>query len=168
MALTLLSSGVDTLHLSARGGVRAEVLEALEAAKREAQATEDAVPFEFPMTGQAFLLKPYGLRGYGLWLASPDFELLLGRGARFPAALVQLHAAYLHSMGAEWALRLVEQLLRLEVFGGPPELVVSRVDLYADTQGWDLELADLRCFVCRGAGAGPSWIGSRPSPRAGG
>ncbi len=113
---------------------------------------DEPVPFEFPLTGQAFMLKPYGLRGYAHWLASPDFELLLGRNARFPAALVQLHSAYLHSMGAEWALQLAEQLLRLEVFGGPPELVVSRVDLYADSQGWDLELADMRRFVCRGRG----------------
>jgi len=152
LALVLLSSGVDTLHLSARGGVRADVWEALEASKREAQATEEAVPFEFPTTGQAFLLKPYGPRGYAYWLTSPDFELLLGRNEKFPAVLVQLHSAYLHSMGAEWALHLVDQLLRLEVFGGRPEVVVSRVDLYADAQGWDLELPDMRRFVCRGRG----------------
>jgi hypothetical protein len=150
VALRVLASGVDTLHLSARGAVRAEVWEALEAAKREAQAEEAAVPFDFPATGRAFLVKPYGLRGYTYWLASPDFELMLGRSERFPAAIVQLHSAGLHSMGAERAVDAAEALLRAEVFASPAELVVSRVDVYADSTGWELELADLDRFVCRG------------------
>src|SRR5579859_6151458 len=116
MALRVLSSGVDTLHLSARGTVRGEVWEALEAARREAQAAGESVPFGFELTGQAFLLKPHGLRGYAYWLTSPDVELLLGRSERFPAALLQFHSAYLHSVGVGWAVDLVEQLLRLEVF----------------------------------------------------
>ncbi|HSR23705.1 MAG TPA: hypothetical protein VLW53_09150, partial [Candidatus Eisenbacteria bacterium] len=149
MALRVLSSGVDTLHLSARGTVRSEVWAALEEAKGRVQAADEAAPFDFDLTGQAFMLKPHGLRGYAYWLASPDFELLLGRSERFPAALVQLHSAYLHSMGVEWAVELAAQLLRLEV-AGRPELLVSRVDLYADATGWRLELADLDRFVCRG------------------
>jgi hypothetical protein len=152
VTLRLLASGIDTLHLSAKGTVRAGVWEALEEAKREAQEADEAVPFEFPVTSQAFLLKPYGLRGYAYWLTSPDFELLIGRGARFPAALVQLHAAYLHSMGPAWSVDLAVQLLRLEVFAGVADVTVSRVDLYADGQGWDLDLADLRRFVCRARG----------------
>ncbi len=150
MALRVLSLGVDTLHLSARGAVRAEVWEALEAAKREAQAAEEAVPVDFELTGQAFLLKPYGLRGYAYWLTSPDVELLLGRSERFPAGILQFHSPYLHSVGVGWAVDLIEQLLRLEVFAHPPELVVSRVDVYADATGWKLVLADLDRFVCRG------------------
>jgi len=63
---------------------------------------------------------------------------------------VQLHSAYLLSMGVEWAVELAAQLLRLEVFAGRPDLLVSRVDLYADAMGWRLELADLERFVCRG------------------
>jgi hypothetical protein len=136
--------------MSARGVVRAEVWEALEATKLRAQAEESAAPFDFAVTGRAFLVKPYGLRGYTYWLASPDFELLLGRSERFPAALVQLHAAGLHSMGAERAVDAAEELLRVEVFASPPELIVSRVDVYADSTGWDLELVDLDRFVCRG------------------
>jgi hypothetical protein len=38
------------------------------------------------------------------------------------------------------------------VFAGPPQVTVSRVDVYADMQGWRLELADLDRFVCRGRG----------------
>jgi hypothetical protein len=152
MPLKVVSSGVDTLHLSVRGAVRKEVWEAAEEAKRRAQEGEEAAPFEFPLTGQAFLVKPHGLRGYAYWLSSPDFEVVLGQSKRFPAALVQLHSAYLHSMGAAGALDLVEQLLRLEVFAEPPAVTTSRVDVYADSQRWDLDLHDLRRFVCLGRG----------------
>lgn len=150
MVLRLLASGIDTLHVSARGAVRPEVREALEVVKRDAQEADEPVPYEFPLTAQAFMVKPYGLRGYTHWLTSPDFELLLGRGERFPAALVQLHSAYLHSVGAEWAVGMMTQLLDLEVFASPPVVVVSRIDVYADTQGWRPVLADLDRFVCRG------------------
>src|SRR5947209_18533561 len=99
MAITILSSGIDTLHVSARGDLRAAGLERLEETKRRAQEGESQVPIEFPVTGQAFLMKPFGLRGYAFWLTSPDFELVIGKGERFPAALFQLHSAYLHSCG---------------------------------------------------------------------
>jgi hypothetical protein len=47
-------------------------------------------------------------------------------------------------MGVDASLRLVEQLLRHDLFGGPYQLTVSRIDLYADFQGWVPELTDLR------------------------
>jgi hypothetical protein len=42
----------------------------------------------------------HGWRGYTYWLSSPDFELMLGRSAKFPAVVCQLHAAYLHSVAS--------------------------------------------------------------------
>jgi hypothetical protein len=148
--LKVLASGIDTLHLSARGTIRPELWEVLEQARLQAQAEEQLVPVELGDSGQCFNVKGHGLRGYALWLTSPDYELLLGKSERFPAALVQLHAAYLHSMGAEAALDLVVMMLRREIFAGECEIRVSRIDLYADLQGWDLEIDDLRRFV--GAG----------------
>jgi hypothetical protein len=71
----------------------------------------------------------------------------LGKSDRFPAVHVQLHSAYLHSVGLQWALDLLELLLRHDVFGSAYELMVSRIDLYADVQGLALELVDLRRFV---------------------
>jgi hypothetical protein len=146
----VLSSGVDTLHLSVRGSIRPDVWAALEASRDEARASEEPVMVELGDSGQASLIKPHGLRGYTLWLSSPDCELLLGRSERFPAALVQLHSAYLHSMGVEAAVVLVEQALRREVFAGAIEVTVSRIDLYADMQGWALDVDDLGRFVCLG------------------
>src|SRR5262249_3222870 len=134
--LRVLASGVDTLHASARGVVRPEVWDLLEEAKRCAQAEDDQTAFDFPVTSGAFLIRPHGWRGYTYWLSSPDFELMLGRSEKFPAVVCQLHAAYLHSVGMTWALEFVELLLRHDVFAGSYELLVSRLDLYADFQGW--------------------------------
>ena len=145
--LRTLASGVDTLHASARGVVRPEVWNLLEEAKRRAQAGEEEVALDFPVTSGAFLVRPHGWRGYTYWLSSPDFELMLGRSEKFPAVVCQLHAAYLHSVGVAWALEFMELLLRHDVFAGSYELLVSRLDLYADFQGWVPVLEDLHRFV---------------------
>ncbi len=146
--MKVVASGVDTLHLSARGEVRADVLERLEEWKLRAQDASETIAFEFPATGQAFMLRPYGLRGYAYWLSSPDFELIVGRSDRFPPILVQLHSPYLHACGQKLSVDLVELLLDHDVFVARTETTVSRIDLYADTQGWDPTLPDLERFVC--------------------
>jgi hypothetical protein len=76
----------------------------------------------------------------------------VGRSEKFPLVYVQMHSAYLHSMGVEPALHLVELFLRHELLGGPAELLVSRLDVHCDYQGWDPEIEDIRRFVCRGRG----------------
>jgi len=145
--LRVLVSGVDTLHVSARGVVRSEVWDLLDEAKRRAKTEDEEVAFDFPVTTGAFLLRPHGWRGYTYWLSSPDFELMLGRSEKFPAVVCQLHAAYLHSVGVAWALRFVELLLHHDVFLGAYKLLASRLDLYADIQGWVPVLEDLHRFV---------------------
>ncbi len=147
--LRVLSSGVDTLHVSAGGTVRAEVWDELDAARNEAAAGEPG-PVELGDTGQVFEVQPHGWRFYGLWLRSPDYELMLGRNEKFPAAVAQLHSAYLHSMGVWSAVGLVESTLRRAVLVGPGKLCVSRIDLYADVQGWPLWVEDMGRFVSRG------------------
>src|SRR5712692_958809 len=150
MSIAVLSAGIDTLHLSVRGQLKSHVRQALEQAKARAQESEEPLPIEFPVTSQAFLIKPFGLRGYTYWLTSPDFELVLGKGERFPAALIQFHSAYLHACGPAMAWDLVDLLLRHDIFSTGPEVVVSRVDLYVDFQGWIPVVEDLNRFVCQG------------------
>src|SRR5260370_30752617 len=140
MSIAVLSAGVDTLHVSVRGQLKSSVREALEEAKVRAQAAEEPIPFELPVTSQAFLVKPFGLRGYTFWLTSPDFELVLGKGERFPAALIQFHSAYLHACGPAMAWDLVDVLLTPDLFSKRPDVVVSRVDLSAECQGWVVPL----------------------------
>jgi hypothetical protein len=61
-----------------------------------------------------------------------------------------LHSAFLHSVGVDAAMDAVASLLIEDIFAWPPEMNASRIDLYADVQGWDLELTDLRRFVALG------------------
>jgi hypothetical protein len=143
----VLSTGIDTLNLAAKGVVRTEVWELVEEAQQRARLEEELQPVEFPVTAQAFLVKPHGLRGYAYWLTSPDFELILGKSEKFPPVLVQLHSAYMHSVGIDRALDLMEALLKYEIFIGDYRLNVSRIDVYADFQGWEAQLADLDRFV---------------------
>jgi hypothetical protein len=145
--LHVRSSGIDTLNLAARGAVRNEIWELLAEAKLNAQEGDEAELIRFPVSGQVFLLKPYGVRGYTYWLTSPNYELMLGTSEKFPAVLAQMHAAYLHSLGVDEGLERGRALLEGDLFAGSYELTVSRIDLYADMQGWCPELGDLRRFV---------------------
>jgi hypothetical protein len=95
--------GVDTLLLSARGTVRAEVWEELEGAKRRAHGADEEVRFGFPVTRELVSAPTLRLAGYTYWLSSPDLELMLGRSEKFPAVVCQLNAAYLYSVGFGWA-----------------------------------------------------------------
>jgi hypothetical protein len=86
--------------------------------------------------GRTFNVQGHGTRGYGPWMSSADWALMLTQSERFPAALAQLHSAYLHSMGVTAAVRLVEETLRRAVLVGGEAFTVSRIDPYADVQGW--------------------------------
>ncbi len=145
--MRLLASGIDTLNLSVRGTVQESVWDLFAEAQKRARLNEGDELFSFPVTEETFDCHPYGWRGYTYWMSSPDFELMVGRSTKFPAVLVQMHSAFLHSMGIDPALDQVERLLRLDVFAGPFKETVSRIDLHADLQGWDLHTADLDRFV---------------------
>jgi hypothetical protein len=149
MSVRLLSSGVDSLYVSATGGLRADVLSALEAARARADHERDAVPVAFEREPWRLLLRPQGYRGYRFWLTSPEVEVWLGRTLEGPAARVQLHSAFLHAEGAVKALAAVDCLLDGELFTVRPGLTVSRVDVYADVQGWSPVPADMGRFVSK-------------------
>jgi hypothetical protein len=143
----VLSSGVDTLELTARGKVREVVWADLLDVQRRAVQNEQ--PESVELAGQAFLVQPYGWRNYGLWLRSDDFELMLGCNEHFPAARVEVSSSCLHALGPQLAAELVGSTLSCRVLSGEVEPKVSRVDLYCDVQGWPLRLEDLRRFVTR-------------------
>lgn len=73
MSMRVLTSGIDSLYFSVRSSVRAEAWELLRRAKDRAEHERELAPLEFPLTGQAFLVKPHGWRGYTFWATSPDF-----------------------------------------------------------------------------------------------
>ncbi len=142
-----LASGIDTLNLSVRGAVGEAAWDLLGEVQQRARDNDGSELLSFPVTEEAFACRPYGWRGYTYWLSSPDFEMMFGRSTKFPAVMVQLHSAFLHSVGVDEALDQVERLFRHDLFVGPFKQSVSRIDLHADLQGWHPRTSDLDRFV---------------------
>jgi hypothetical protein len=148
----VLSSGVDTLNLSVRGTLDEEVMADVEAARDEAKEEGDLVRYDVP-GGGSFLIRGHGARGYSCVLTCSDMDLKLGAGPEFPSGSLELRSSFLHSIGPAAAVDRVLAVLAA-FYATPPRLSVSRVDLYADVQGWALEVDDLRRFVSLGRNRG--------------
>jgi hypothetical protein len=149
MTVRVLVSGVDRLELSASGVVPDHVWPVLESARVDAESSGQPVPFEFARSGRRLLMHGQGFHGRRYKLTGGDYVLGLGGSPRWLPAYVQLYSAHVHAHGPERASELFGELLAADVFASPFELLVSRVDIYADSQGWRLDLEDVRRFVSR-------------------
>jgi hypothetical protein len=147
--LVVLSSGVDSLNLSAWGDLQDGVLSALAEKREQARLAGEPVRLNLWKTGTPFDVKPHGARSYSNVLTSGDMDLMVGTGPAFPPVFAELRSEFLHAKGPDLAIADLVKVLTEDLFEKEPELRASRVDLYADTQGWDLELADMRRFTCR-------------------
>lgn len=147
--LRVLTSGVDNIYFSAHGDLRAGVLEDLERWRDQAKAEGERVRVNLWRTGTPFLVKEHGARGYSYLLASDDMDLMVGAGRNFPPMRVKLRSAFLHSMTEVPAVARVVEILGKDFLVGDPDLQASRIDLYADVQGWPIVEADLGRFVTR-------------------
>jgi len=146
--VTVLNSGVDSLYLSASGQVIDGLTQGL--SRMVEMASGEPVPFSFESAEPDMHLRLHGWRGYPVWISSPRFELCIGASKPFPAVYVQLHSAYIHAVGVEAAAQDAERLLLRHIMPKGFTTVVSRMDVYADEQGWEPVHADFHCFVCRG------------------
>lgn len=147
--LVSLAAGVDTLYLSVKGEIDGSAWRVLHSLREKARAEDDPVPFTFEDEDGSLVLRPHGWRGYPVWLSSPRYELMLGASPPFPAGYVQVHSAYIHSLGVDAAADTVTGILRRWLFRDSMSVVVSRIDVYADVQGWEPTHSDYRRFVCR-------------------
>jgi hypothetical protein len=145
--LRVVASGVDSLYLSAQGKLRANLIENLDELRTAAQGDDTAV--ELTGGGQAYVLHPYGGRGYRHALSTAGVNMMVGASAHFPPVYAQLRSAFVHRVGAQAALETVHNLLTADLFAGEFRLNASRVDVYADFQGWVPRAADFDHFVCR-------------------
>ena len=143
----ILASGVDTLYLSAKGQLYDGLLGCLKD-MRELNPDKD-IPFSFHRTESDTILRPYGRRGYKFLLTSPAFDLSLGAAEQFPDAVIELRSHYIHSVGLEMAVDQITELLTRDYFPHGVRLMASRVDVFADQQGWTPQLADFDRFVTR-------------------
>lgn len=146
--VNILSAGVDSLYVSAPGKLRDGLVEGLAAKRAEAAGAGEPAAFKLP-SGAGFVVKAHGWRGYPYWLSSPWLDMMIGAHEPFPPVYIQLRSAYLHQVGVEAAIEAVRRIVSADVLCEAEHMSVSRVDLYADEQGWTPQPADFRRFVCR-------------------
>ena len=144
----VLASGIDSLYLSFRGKVPEGRLEALEILRDAAQRDGSPVPISFP--DRNAVVRPNGWGHYRYWVHCSDFEVFVARGDKLPPAYVQLRSHYLHTVDVREAVATVEAFVRRWIADGMEPPTVSRMDLYADFQGWLPVETDYHRFVTRG------------------
>jgi len=158
--LVELASGVDMLIVSGRTSVPEEIFEELDRLRARAASRELPEPIEIGET--EFGVAERNLLKYRYRLEHRFGVVGIATGSSLPAVRVQIRSEFLHSLGPRDALRWFTS--RLEQWLGPIFWTISRIDLHADFQGWDLGHADLECLVSRARNrtlhdANPDWNG---------
>ena len=143
-----LASGVDALYLSGRAALPGELLDQLQALRLLADQQEG--PVEIIIGGLVMQLQPRKWGLYRFCLDHPYARVGFSPRQKIPAIRVQLRAEFLHGAGVESAVEWVRNLLEAEC--GPVLVEVSRVDLFADLQGLDVNGENRREFLCRARG----------------
>jgi hypothetical protein len=140
-----LASGVDALHLSGRTVLPQSFLDRLEQFRSLADQASATMPFD--LGGESFGLAPHAFGRYRYCLEHADGRIGISPSPQLPAVRVQPRSAYLHTVGPEAAVARFRRTIETEC----TEVLfsVSRIDLYADFEGWDIGIADRARFVCR-------------------
>jgi hypothetical protein len=107
------------------------------------------MPLSLHGSAPDLMLRRYGWRGYPFWLSSPRYEIAVGATDPFPAAYLQLHAAHIHAVGIEAAVRDAEAMLHRDLFPSGCLALASRADVFVDEQGWIPRSNDFALFHCR-------------------
>lgn len=147
MTVQILASGLDALYLSGTAELRSSLVSLLEA-RRESASVQGNV--QVPMG-----VGPEGLTvGWGPWgqyrfrLDHPNATIGLTQSANLPQVRIQPRAELLHAVGPEGVIEWCDEFAAT-VLATPVVWQVSRVDLFADVQGWDIVAADRRRFAAR-------------------
>ena len=143
--LVEVASGIDALYVSGRASLPDWLVRAFEGARTEAERTGENAPIWLGST-------EFGVAAHAMGKHRFCLEHRYGRvgvtpSDRLPALRIQPRAEFLHGFGPSGAVSwFVEQL---EPACGAIELTASRMDLFADFQGWELSAGDREAFVCR-------------------
>ena len=140
-----LLSGVDALYLSGQAALPGELLGRLEVAREEAVRANEARPFM--LGGVEFRIKPYGWQMYRYCLDHPFGRVGFTISSRLPAIRVQPHTEFMQGSGPRPVVQWYRDHLESEC--GAVLFSVTRLDLFADFQGWELNGDMRRDFLCR-------------------
>jgi len=144
----VLSSGVDSLYVSFRGEVEVSRLDELEVLKARAQEAGHPQMVSLAIERVA-LVQANGWGSYRYWLRCGDFDVFVGQGRSLPAVYARVASSFIHEVGPNHALAELKSFVRLALQSEVPEALCSRVDIYADFQGWVPRPRDYERFVTR-------------------
>jgi fermentation-respiration switch protein FrsA (DUF1100 family) len=140
-----LTSGVDALYLSGRAALSTDFLDHLNSLRLLADEQEG--PVEIVFAGLVMQMQPRKWGLYRYCLDHPYARFGFSPKDKIPAIRVQPRAEFLHGFGVENVVQWTRDLLESEC--GAVLLEVSRIDLFADFQGWKVTGDDRREFLCR-------------------
>jgi hypothetical protein len=143
--LVELASGVDSLYLSARAGLPSDEFARLLGAKWQAGVSGDLVEVDFG--GTTFRVSAKGLHRYAIRLEDELGVVGVTDSERLPTFWIQARAEFVHAVGPKRVVAWYRGLLERECDGAA--LSVSRIDLHADWQGWELSASSRHRFLVR-------------------
>jgi hypothetical protein len=145
LELQELTSGVDAVYLSGRAELPRRFERRLEDCR--AWAIEARRPAPCQIGDVVFGIAPHGWGKYRFCLNHEMARLGFSASRHLPTVRVQPRAEFLHAVGPAAVVAAITEVLEAEL--RHLRLWVNRVDLFADWQGWSLELDDAQRFVCR-------------------
>lgn len=140
-----LTSGIDALYLSGRAALSEDFLSRLDALRQLADEQEG--PVNLILGGLEMQMQPRKWLLYRYCIDHPYARFGFTPKDRIPAIRVQPRAEFLHGAGVEEAVEWARRLLESEC--GPVLLEVSRIDLFGDFQGWNINGDDRHEFLSR-------------------
>jgi hypothetical protein len=132
--------------MSPSGGVDAARLDLIEILKVKAQ--EAGQPQILSMDQRKALIQASGWGTYRYWLRCGDFDVFVGRGRSMPAAYARIASEFIHEVGPLKALADLRSFVEA-LLDRAGEATCSRVDIYADFQGWVPGSEDYQHFITR-------------------
>jgi len=147
-SVSVLAAGIDSLYVSFKGEVDAACVDAIELLKVKAQ--EAGQPQLVPLTNERkALVQPSSWGSYRYWLRCGDFDVFVGRGRSLPAVYARIASEFIHEVGPLDALADLKSFVGTLLVGQMDEARCSRVDVYADFQGWVPRAEDYDRFITR-------------------
>jgi len=152
----VLWSGVDTLEASFRGHLWEGVCGWLDELKTFAQVADH--PQRFTGFDELFVVSPSGLKPWKWVVAGEDMHLRLSDARNVPTASVRLSSLGLAFYGVEALYRIAEQ--HVSELGYLRSSGISRLDLFADVQGFEPDVAVMEGVACPAVYRGTHSAGS--------
>lgn len=143
-----LASGIDALYLSGRTTFSESLFEMLEERRQAAAEANGPVPLR--IAGEEFRVEARALGKYRYRLVHHAGLIGVTDSEHLPSVSVQPSAEFLHAVGPRQTLEFFAMVGEYLSGGRPVSWTLSRLDLFCDVQGWDLNGDDRHRFLTRG------------------